>query len=296
MNANEFLIHHGLDFNVSKVPLHTYDVLYPDDYNETRFFATVNDDTGKALGMVKSRYTVLQNNVLLDSILNKLRPDSYNLDESSCGTFNGGRKIYFFIKLNKEIEMNIGNNIDDMSIYLYALSSHDGSQRLVYGVTTKMHSCANMFATLMADKDNNFVVKHTKHINDVNDKMINSLIDRNIAGIKNLFTIMAEHQPNEKFIGSIKDIVAKTDGKKKIIQSVKDKRDDLSKSIEHEMMSKGQTFYGLFNGLTHYLTHKHNDYTNWSDKYELLTGNTNSYTKTAMQLIVKELRSLNAFG
>ncbi len=296
MNANEFLIRYGLDFNVSKVPVHTYNVLYPDDYNETRFFATVNDDTGKALGMVKSRYTVLQNNVLLDSILNKLEPDSYDLSQSTCGTFNGGQKIYFFIKLNKEIDMNIGDNTDDMSIYLYALSSHDGSQRLVYGVSTKMHSCANMFATLMADKDNNFVVKHTKHINDVNDKMINSLIDRNIAGIKNLFTIMSKHEPSEQFINSIKDIVAKTEGKKKIVQSVKDKLYDLNMSIEHEMLSKGKTFYGLFNGLTHYLTHKHCDYTNWSDKYELLTGNTNSYTKTAMQLIVKELRSLNALG
>ena len=185
----------------------------------TPFFCTVNDKTTEALGPVRSRYTVLQNADLLDNILNKLEPDTYDLSESKCGMFSGGRKIYFFIKLKSGIVMGE----DGLDVYLYALSSHDGSQRLVYGISTKTHSCSNMFATLMADKDNNYVVKHTAKIEKDNKLFINDLIDRNLIGIKNLFTIMRAHAPTETFRDKFLNIVASTKGKKKIVQVVKDK-------------------------------------------------------------------------
>ena len=281
----EFLTSGGLDFTVSKRKM-LYEGIY-DRKHDTPFFCTVNNKTEEALGPVRSRYTVLQNADLLDNILNKLQPGSYSLAESKCGMFGGGKKIYFFIKLNS----NIAIGEEGFDVYLYALSSHDGSQRLVYGISTKTHSCQNMFATLMADKDNNYVVKHTAKIEKDNKMFINDLVDRNLMGIKHLFTIMREHTPTPTFHNRFLDIVAKTEGKKKIVQSVKDKRDEFSKSIALEREDKGNSYYGLFNGLTHYLTHKHHKYTNWSPEYELLIGNSNSYTKNALKLIINEMRA-----
>ena len=201
--------------------------------------------------------------------------------------FGGGRKIYFFIKLKSGIVMGE----DGLDVYLYALSSHDGSQRLVYGISTKTHSCNNMFATLMADKDNNYVVKHTAKIEKDNKLFINDLIDRNLIGIKNLFTIMRAHAPTETFRDKFLNIVASTKGKKKIVQVVKDKRREFAESILAEMGDKGNNYYGLFNGLTHYLTHKHSKFTNWSPEYELLVGNSNAYTKDALKEIIAEMRA-----
>ena len=285
MTKEELLASGELDFTVSKRKM-LYEGTYDGTYN-TPFFCTVNDKTAEALGPVRSRYTVLQNADLLDNILDKLQPNSYDLSQSKCGMFGGGKKIYFFIKLNS----NIAIGQDGFDVYLYALSSHDGSQRLVYGVSTKTHSCQNMFATLMADKDNNYVVKHTAKIEKNNKMFINDLIDRNLMGIKHLFTIMQQHTPTPTFHNNFLDIVAKTAGKKKIVQSVKDKRNELSKSIALERENKGDTYYGLFNGLTHYLTHKHHEYTNWSPEYELLVGNSNSYTKEALKRIINEMRA-----
>ena len=285
MTKEELLISGELDFTVSKRKM-LYEGTYDGTYN-TPFFCTVNDKTAEALGPVRSRYTVLQNADLLDNILDKLQPNSYDLSQSKCGMFGGGKKIYFFIKLNS----NIAIGEDGFDVYLYALSSHDGSQRLVYGVSTKTHSCQNMFATLMADKDNNYVVKHTAKIEKDNKMFINDLIDRNLLGIKHLFTIMQQHTPTTMFCSKFLDIVAKTEGKKKIVQSVKDKRKALDKSVSEELANKGNTYYGLFNGLTHYLTHKHHEYTNWSPDYELLIGNSNSYTKEALKRIINEMRA-----
>lgn len=284
MTKEQLLTSGELDFTVSKKKM-LYESVDESTFN-TPFFCTVNDTTKEALGPVRSRYTVLQNADLLDNILDKLEPNTYDLSQSQCGMFGGGKKIYFFIKINSNIV--IGD--DHLDVYLYALSSHDGSQRLVYGISTKTHSCSNMFATLMADKDNNYVVKHTAKIEKDNKLFINDLIERNLIGIKNLFTIMREHTPTSEFRGRFKDIVAKTEGKKKVIQAVKDKRRALDESITEEFASKGGSYYGLFNGLTHYLTHKHGEFSNWTHKYELLVGNSNAYTKDALKLIIAEMR------
>ena len=217
--------------------------------------------------------------------MDNLEPGSYDLDNSSCGAFGGGKKIFFFIKLNKSLSIGA----DQADVYLYALSSHDGSQRLVYGISTRMHSCNNMFGILMSNKDNNYVVKHTKRIQDQDSTFMNEMIDRNTNGLVSLFNIMRNNQVSSEAIESFLNIVGKIDGKKRVATILKDKRKDLQESIDSEMLDKGPTYYGLFNGLTHYLTHKHKEYTNWSPEYEMLVGNSNDYSKKGLSLIVADM-------
>jgi len=287
MTRAEYLFNGDLDFTVSKQKMYTQSDIT--DYEETPFFATVNNTTGEALGPVRSRYTVMQNKDLLDSILDKLEPNTYSLEESRCGMFKGGRKVYFFIKLHQVL--SIGS--DKADVYLYALSSHDGSQRLVYGISTRMHSCDNMFGLLMSDKDNNHVVKHTKKITEQNHTFINEMIDRNTGGLVKLFNHMRNNEAPLDFREKFLDIVGIIDGKKRVSTILKDKRKELQDSINSEMTDKGPTYYGLFNGLTHYLTHKHKEYTNWSPDYEMLVGNSNDYVKTGLSQIVKNMQSNN---
>lgn len=287
MTKQELLASGGLDFTVSKQKIfyHNPDWSVGDyEYNSTDFFCTVNNKTGLGLGPVRSKYTVMQNAELLDSIIDKLEPDTYNLDESTCGSFGGGKKIYFFIKLNNTIELDFANDL--MDLYLYALSSHDGSQRLVYGISTRMHSCANMFATLMADKDNNHVVKHTSKIAESTGIMINEMIDRNAKALVKLFTIMHNNSPSQEFIGKTMDIIANTNIRA-VRQTTKDNREKLEACVKSEFETKGTNYYGLFNGVTNYTTHKHES--NNTNDYDMIAGTTSNYTKKVFSLIVKEM-------
>ncbi len=161
MNRQEFLVSGKLDFTVSKQTMYTQSDIT--DYKETPFFATVNNTTGEALGPVRNAYTVKQNSELLDVVLNKIGEGKYNLNESKCGVFNHGRKVYFFIKTTHQSDWGQ----EKADTYVYALSSHDGSQKLVFGVCNQIHSCSNMFGTLMNDKDKNHIIKHTKSISDI---------------------------------------------------------------------------------------------------------------------------------
>ena len=288
MTKEEYLVNGGLDFTVSKCKMSFVDY---DGTHETPFYCTVNSKTGEALGPVKSKYTVLQNADLLDNILNKLEPDTYDLEQSKCGMFQGGKKVYFFIKMKSTMIITGGSDAAD--VYLYALSSHDGSQRLVYGISTRMHSCSNMFGLLMSDKDNNHVVKHTKKISNNNTSFINEMIDRNIVGMNSMFSTMKEHEFKPSYVSELMDIIVKKTGKdgRKLPEKSIAMREDLHASIKDEIVTKGANYYGLFNGVTHYLTHKHNKYTNWSPEYEMLTGNSNLYIKSCLKSIVNEMKS-----
>ena len=285
MTKEQLLIEGGLDFTVSKQKSFVKDTNRPyadDVFIETPYYCTVNNKTAEVLGPVRSRYTVLQNKDLLDGILDRLKPDTYDLTRSTCGMFQGGKKIYFFIKLKNNVNIPFANDV--MDLYLYALSSHDGSQRLVYGISTRMHSCHNMFSLLMADIHNNYTVKHTARIESGQAmEHMNGLIERNTQGLLNMFNAMHNVDYDNEFENKFVDIVGKI-GKRPDERTIK-KRKDLFESISTEVATKGRNLYGLFNGLTHYITHKHRENTNWSSEYEQLVGNSNAYVKKALTMI-----------
>ena len=283
MTKERFLINGALNFTVSKVPLHTYNTKYEDDYNKTSFFATVNDLTGEALGSVKSAYTVMQNKDLLDLLLEKIGEDNYDLQDSKCGTFDKGRKVYMFIRY-KKIDADWGQEV--ANCYVYALSSHDGSQRLTFGIANKIHSCSNMFGLLMNDKENNHIAKHFSGAKERAAVSLEPLIESNVKGLASLMRTMQEHNisKHDSFVNDVLDLIADSSLKRKT-SKWKERRDAALLSIHDEMEQKGDTYYGLFNGITNYLTHKAN-----LRLVHNLTGKGSKISNKALQMIVKQMR------
>ena len=100
---------------------------------------------------------------------------------------------------------------------------------------------------------------------------MNGLIERNTQGLLNMFNAMHNVDYDNEFENKFVDIVGKI-GKRPDERTIK-KRKDLFESISTEVATKGRNLYGLFNGLTHYITHKHKENTSWSSEYEQLVGN-----------------------
>ena len=284
MTKEEFLKEGGLDFLVRKVSLHTYNTQFADDYALTKFFATVNDSTGEALGPVRSAYTVKQNSEILDILLDKIGKDNYDLEGSSCGHFDKGRKLYMFIKYTK---MKANWAQEDADCYVYALSSHDGSQKLTFGVANKIHSCSNMFSVLMADKERNHTMKHFAGSSTKMDTSLTDLIDKNLNGLASLMRTMQCHkiEYSDSFVSDVMDLVANTNLKQKNVKWHK-KRQHIEHCMQDEFSTKGATFYGLFNGMTNYLTHKAG-----YDTASNLAGTGSKVGRKALQMIIKEMRN-----
>lgn len=284
MNRQDFLESGKLDFTVSKQKMYTQTNLT--EYKETSFFATVNNTTGEALGPVRSAYTVKQNHELLDVVLSKIGEGKYDLEESKCGVFNHGRKVYFFIKTTHQADWGQ----EKADTYVYALSSHDGSQKLVFGVCNQIHSCSNMFGVLMNDKDKNHIIKHTKSISDIEESnTLDEMIRNNITGIANLMKTMQRFEVSitDEIVSDVMDLVANSKNKRKTA-IYHERRRLLSDSIHSEMVDKGHTYYGLFNGITHYLTHHNNSEDNVMDS---IAGKASEVSKDAVQLIIKDMKN-----
>jgi len=284
MNQEQFLANGGLDFTVSKRKIWYNDPVI-DDFHSTSFYCTVNDTTSEALGPVRSAYTVKQNSELLKIVLDKMGQGNYNLEESKCGSFDHGRKVYFFIKYVTQSAWP-GEQSEN---FVYALSSHDGSQRLVFGVCSQIHSCSNMFGVLMNDKEKSHVIKHTKRIENIDaNGSLQRLVNDNLAGVASLMRKMHEsnHIPTERFISDVKDLIANSQSSR-LTQSYHQKRETLDTCVSNEMRDKGHSYYGLFNGITNYLTHQ----TGREDAFTYnLAGKGSKISVKAVQMIVEDMK------
>lgn len=282
----EFLFIGNLDFTVGKQQMYI-EASNLKDHDKTPFYATVRQDSGAVLGCVTDRYVVKQNHELLDIILDKIGHEQYDLSKSKCGQFKGGKKVFFFIKIENQVDF--GQEYADT--FVYAVSSHDGSARLAFGITTQIHSCSNMFGLLMADKENQHIIKHTKRMEGlVEHNKLDELIKKNIEGVSRVMIALQSASPGEVFVKNILDLVGKIDGKR-VLEETKRKRNELMDSIVSEMQDKGDTYYGMFNGVTHYLTHKtkENGSDDWFD-YNL-NGKGSQIISDALKLMTNDMKA-----
>ena len=127
-------------------------------------FATYRTDLNIPLGLVKSKYEVVQN---LDAF--NFFDDAIGEDKAvylRAGTLGYGRKIYVTAKLPIETTVN-GDKIDN---YLVFSNSHDGSGSVDIMFTPLRVACTNMLAAGRKSAFAHIRIKHTKTVKERLDK------------------------------------------------------------------------------------------------------------------------------
>ncbi|MFX0537413.1 DUF932 domain-containing protein [Ornithinimicrobium sp. Y1847] len=123
-------------------------------------FATVrtNPFTGcaEALGVVGSQYQPIQNEEHAE-VLNRLVDDSGAIFDTA-GSLKGGRQVFITMRLPQTIKVA---GVDEISINLGALNSHDGSQAFRLLVTPVRIVCANTQHAALRDHRASVVIRHT---------------------------------------------------------------------------------------------------------------------------------------
>lgn len=123
-------------------------------------FATVrtNPFTGsaEALGVVGSQYRPIQNEEHAE-VLNRLVDESGALFDTA-GSLKGGRQVFITMRLPQTIKVA---GVDEVSMNLAALNSHDGSQAFRLLVTPVRVVCANTQHAALRDHRASVVIKHT---------------------------------------------------------------------------------------------------------------------------------------
>lgn len=130
-------------------------------------YCVYRTDTNKPLGIVKERYTPIQNVDAFDGIDDLITQG--NLTWVSAGAFGFGEQIFICAKITKTI--NIGD-IDPVDSYLVFSNSHNGTTSINILFTPIRVKCTNMVNGAISQADAYIRFRHTENsVNNFNNSM-----------------------------------------------------------------------------------------------------------------------------
>lgn len=253
--ATALLAEFGLNWNVDKRPFFFKNT--GGEMQQSDYFGLVRSDDDAVLGHCKDSYRAFQNSLILDTM--KGFADEHGLEIERGGAFGGGKKIYLQLYIPNDLK--IGRGGDALKQYIFAANTFDHSARLSFGYTNTVISCQNTFNQAL--KDTSIRIKHT---------------ESGHGRIIELPTLFSEHlqlrkETNERFLvwdstpatkKMAKELIAaltKTDKSltpaQRAEMSTRSRNiiEGLEMAINKEMKEKGETMWGLFNGVTYYANH-----------------------------------------
>jgi phage/plasmid-like protein (TIGR03299 family) len=125
-------------------------------------FATVRTDTEQVLGVVGSRYNVVQNReafTFFDAIVGGGEGILYE----TAGALGNGERIFITAKLPNYIQVDRNDLIEQ---YIFLTTSHDGSGSIQAAFTPVRIVCNNTLTSALKDCSNMVTIRHTASAHD----------------------------------------------------------------------------------------------------------------------------------
>ena len=255
MTVKEILSASQLDWEVEKVPLihesHTLGCMA-----ESGYYGIRRKDNQEILGVCTKQYQETQNEQMIERAMQIADQVNFDCKFNKAFAINGGRKIFAEFEVpTTHIAENIG-----YKKYIYVVDSNDGSIGLSYGISNTVLSCANQLY-LFASKGN--TVKHTKNININADEIAGRLheelmdFDRqiNYSKTRSIDDSIVRHLVMRLMKLPVHIHSEEYNDDKIVSKKTKNKVDKLLDCIAKETSEKGDTGWGLLNGVTYYTNH-----------------------------------------
>lgn len=158
MTAEEAILHANLDYEVAKGKVSFTSATDQVIHDIDGYYATYRTDTNDYLGIVKSRYEIVQNKdafSFFDSII-----DSKEAIFETAGALGRGERIFLLAKLPDDILVG-GEKIDK---YILLMNSHDGSSSVVAGMTNVRVVCNNTLQAALSKLENKIAIPHCSSV------------------------------------------------------------------------------------------------------------------------------------
>jgi phage/plasmid-like protein (TIGR03299 family) len=150
----EVIARGGLGYSVAKVPAAA--MLADGTVRKIdRTFATVREDNGKPLGVVGSRYAVVQNADAFGFLDGAFRAGE--LTPERAGTFDGGARAWVLSRFNGSSEPLPGDKVDT---HLVAITGHDGTTSVTVMPVTIRQVCTNGLTVCIGNKSLELNIRH----------------------------------------------------------------------------------------------------------------------------------------
>jgi len=253
LTAAAMLATFGLDWTVEKRPF-----LFKNkegEMSESDYFGLVRNDNDTVLGHCKSNYRAFQNQLILETMMSFAKDNGLEVERGGC--FGGGKKV--FLQLYIPDDFRIGK--DSLKQYIFAANTFDHSARLSFGYTNTVISCQNTFNRAL--KDTSIRIKHTESGENRIIELPTLFAEHlNLRKETNeMFSVWASKPATKKMAAELIAMLTKTDANMNPAQraemAVRTRNivEGMEMSVNKEMKEKGDTMWGLFNGITYYANH-----------------------------------------
>ena len=155
MTADEAIKLGGLDYQVERRPLYAPTQEEGKYVEVPGWFSNVRTDTNQPLGVVKGRYTIVQNKDafgFFDSII-----DKGEAIFETAGALGRGEKIFITAKLPDDMIVR-GEKVEK---YILLTNSHDATTTIIAGFTPTRVVCNNTLTAALKNIDNRVSIAHT---------------------------------------------------------------------------------------------------------------------------------------
>jgi phage/plasmid-like protein (TIGR03299 family) len=155
MTAEQAIQLGGLDYTVEKRPLFVPSTEEGAYVEVPGHFSTFRTDTNQPLGVVKGRYSIIQNKDafgFFDSIV-----DRGEAIFETAGALGKGERIFITAKLPEDMLVR-GERVEK---YIVLTNSHDGTTTIIAGFTNIRVICRNTLTAALKSLDNRVSIPHT---------------------------------------------------------------------------------------------------------------------------------------
>lgn len=235
-------------FDVQKIQL-TTDF---SDFENPNAYGIYKSDGGNCLGVVGSNFTPVQPKIIANSLIDL----DLDFEKVKFQTMKNESKFRFDIPLKEKISFtNKFGHEDTTDLTICLQSGFDGKTKTSLFVYTKRLVCLNGAKANFTEYSVNF-----KNVKGNQGKLVGlahgfEKVKKDIKKLDEFYIALNNVTINEDIKNQYIKEVLNLDkdsltGKNKKIYS------DVMESFELEIDRTGNTLYGMFNGLTHYVNHK----------------------------------------
>ena len=304
--SEEAIKHAGLNFDVIKSPLFTYErdmtignegeILEGAQLPVPNYYATVRTDNNAVLGVVGKDYEVVQNRDAFSFFNSIIGGDGIFYE--TAGALGNGERIFITAKLPDYIR--VGND-DLIEKYLFLTTSHDGSGSITAAFTPVRIVCANTLNAAMSNKSNTVRIRHTANAKQRLEEAhkVMGISNRLSTELEQVFNRWAKVRITDAQVKQL--IQAALIPNKETLQKIKDGKDeDLStyftnmvdSAYQYAMSNPTQlmpttegTVFGAYNAVTGYFQNVRNYKDDEAKVKSLVMGGTGQIrTQTAFNL------------
>ncbi|MFD0885979.1 DUF932 domain-containing protein [Streptosporangium algeriense] len=161
-NIDEVLRLGGIDWEVARREVRYSFMLDGEERPTLRtapgHHVTVREDTGEALGVVGNKYTPIQNRRIFEFLEDLVQQ---GVVWESAGSLRGGRRVFVSMRVPENIVIDTDGIADEVTLFIAAMNSHDGSSRAETVVTPWRPICANTERFAVRDAVTRWGIRHT---------------------------------------------------------------------------------------------------------------------------------------